>query len=338
MNVSSIGKGAVRDLIDKRDFIYEDIFGSPILEKEVWEQGHDVEKEFDVSLKIENQGSSSSCTGQAVSKLFELKSVEKFGKIAGVDRSAKFIYANVSLGYGVGARPRDAIKFAADMGCGLEFDVPSYENGKPPTEDFMLKKGDITPAAYKEAKMVDFFNYRMIEGIDIDTFAHAIKENKGVVVGFIGSNKGWSEGVVRPPNIGETAWGHLVIATRFGKDDKGKWIGGPNSWGDKWGDHGYWKAYENDYFLRSGFIFNPWVLVWDSLIPLDKITADFIKRNENKLVQNSQTGAVGLIKGGKLLETTSDRAGLLALTMFLRNGYGSGVSDELYNKLPKETF
>ena len=332
------GRGALPDLPDARDFSYEAVFGAPVLTVEEWQTGYDVEKEFDIALKLEDQGSSSSCVGQAASKLFELKLIERHGKDALTDYSSRFIYANVSLGLGVGAYIRDGMKFAADSGCADETTVPSYENGKPPSEAYMVRKDDITPEIYMLAKKVDVFNYRVIsEAQQIDTIAHAIKTHKGLLIGFQGSNKGWATGIVRPPKLGEAVWGHAVIATRFGKDGIGKWVGGPNSWSAQWGIlGGYWKAYEKDYFTveASQYVFNPWVYVWDTLVPDNQKAMDYIKQHENKLVQNAATGEIGLIKGGEVLITSPERAGLLALTTLIRNGFGGGVADELWQQFP----
>lgn len=65
---------------------------------------------------------------------------------------------------------------------------------------------------------------------------------------------------------------------------------------------------------------------------------EYLEKNENKLVQNAETGEFGIIKGGKVLKTSAERAGLLALTTLIRNGYGGGVPAKLWDEFPKEDF
>ena len=64
----------------------------------------------------------------------------------------------------------------------------------------------------------------------------------------------------------------------------------------------------------------------------------YLKENDNKLVQNAGTGSIGLIKDGKVLVTSEARAGLLALTTLIRNGQGGAVPPELWSEFPKEDF
>ncbi len=65
---------------------------------------------------------------------------------------------------------------------------------------------------------------------------------------------------------------------------------------------------------------------------------EYLKNNENKLVQNATTGEIGIIKGGEVLVTSSERAGLLALTTIIRTGGGGAVPQELWDEFPKEDF
>lgn len=260
LNERQFGTGCVPDEKDERDYVYEHAFGAPQISDEEWAKGFDSEKALGVQLKIENQNGSSSCVGQAVSKIFEIKFAEK-GQLN--DFSAKWIYANVTLGAGNGASLRDGIKWGADNGCALESVLPSYENGKPPTEEFMIREEDITDAIKSAAKHYDKFEYRVVKGQDIDSIAVAIRDHKGVLLGMSGNNESWRGGII--DCVGTVMWGHAVIATQFGKDERGKWIGGLNSWSKDWGLNGYWKCYEDsNYFKYPGaYLFNPWVLVWD---------------------------------------------------------------------------
>lgn len=65
---------------------------------------------------------------------------------------------------------------------------------------------------------------------------------------------------------------------------------------------------------------------------------EYLKKNQSKLVQNGKTGEIGYVKDGKVLVTSAERAGLLALTTLIRMGQGQAVSDELWQKFPKEKF
>lgn len=334
------GTGAIPDLPDLRDHSYEQAFGSPVLTKAEWDEGYDVEEEFGVKLKQEDQGSSSSCVGQSVSKLFELKLIEKYGRDYLKDYSARWIYANVSLGAGQGAYIRDGMKWAADYGSVEEVLASSYENGKPPSETFMLNKADMTQMIYDQAKKVDVFNYRVIEGKNIDTIAHAIKTHKGVVLGFLGTNEGWQTGKVRPPKDGETIWGHAIVATRFGKENGVKYVSGLNSWSGQWGLGGYWLVDEEGYFAEHNlqYVFNPWMFVYDNLMPNEVKIMDFLNRNQGKIIQDSeQSGSFALVKGDKVLVASRERIAELIATYIVQKE-GVPTSKDIWNSLPKVNF
>lgn len=65
---------------------------------------------------------------------------------------------------------------------------------------------------------------------------------------------------------------------------------------------------------------------------------EFINTHQNKLIQNTKDGQFGIIVGDKLLVADKERAGQLALTALTRNGFGLGITDELWESLPKQQF
>lgn len=114
------------------------------------------------------------------------------------------------------------------------------------------------------------------------------------------------------------------------------------------------KGFNADYFLAGKYVklavlnmnngFNGYIdplpLLTDKPEPitLNQKAMDYLERNQNKLVQNAETGAIGIIKGDKVLVTDAERAGLLALTAIIRQGGGGGVTADLWSEFPKEQF
>jgi len=71
---------------------------------------------------------------------------------------------------------------------------------------------------------------------------------------------------------------------------------------------------------------------------MDEESKVYLAKNDNKLVQNTVTGELGLIKGGKVLVASPERSGQLAVTYLLRNGAGGGVPAELWEKFERAEF
>jgi hypothetical protein len=126
MDIQQFGKGGIEKPFDYRDYRFEKTkYAGATLE------------EFDLEPFLnpcDHQGKSLSCVGQAVGSYAEgLNAIEtgikeKFSKRA--------IYSNVRMGNG-GSWTTEAITFWQNWGMFYEKDYPDYENGNPPSEDFM---------------------------------------------------------------------------------------------------------------------------------------------------------------------------------------------------------
>lgn len=347
-----LGTGLIQDTIDARDFKYSDLLlgAAPVVD---WEKGFNVYESIGIPMIVQDQNGSSSCVGQGVA--MHLRAIYK--KITGedVDFSRKFIYSQIASGLGSGASLRDGVWLAATKGVCLEKTLPSYQNGKAPSEEYMYSKAEITEDILKEALPFDIFNYRVIPGYttDISLFAHAIETSCGLVGGFTGTNQGWMRPVIQPPKQGESKWGHCVYLAGYGIYEDKKCLFTPNSWGGRYTiKEGRWKgmqAIPEEYFLASAqtavgpapgaYVFNAWVLVQDSTTPPNVKLMDFLKKNENKLVQNVQgNGQFGIVIDGKIHVASPERAAELCLTVMMRSGQGVAVPKELWDGAPKEQF
>lgn len=347
-----LGTGLIPDTIDPRDFKYADLLqgAEPVID---WEKGHNIYEELGIPVIIQDQNGSSSCVAQGVA--MHLRGIYK--KITGedVDFSRKFIYPQIAAGLGSGASLRDGVALVATKGACRESTLPSYQQGRPPSEEYMYESNDITPAMYAEALPFDLFNYRVIPGYttNINLFAHAIETSCGLVGGFTGTNPGWTRSMVQPPKPGEYKWGHCVFLAGYGMYQGKKCLFTPNSWGGRHTiQEGRWKgmqAIPEEYFLAStdtavgpvpgAYVFNAWVLVPDSTIPPNVKLMDFLKKNENKLVQDVQgNGQFGIVIDGKIHVASKERAAELCLTVMMRSGQGVAVPKEMWEEAPKEQF
>lgn len=273
-----IGKGLLRDPIDSRDHIYDVLAAAPI---EIdWERGYDIRNELGDDFEYKNQMSSSSCVGQGISQYAWVLNIceminkyqkdlaalrgERYDEVKNV--SAKAIYSQIFLGGG-GAYIRDGMLLLCKWGSLLTSEVPDYKKDGTTDEQFMRDQSWKTKELDLLAQVLMGKDARLIQACsNMNLFAQAIIENKGVVGGVAGQNNGtWMTEAPKPPSWIE--WQHCLYFCAFGKDSIGRWIGTPNSWGNflgkKWYKgapvgYGLQKIYE-PYFAESGkFILNPW--------------------------------------------------------------------------------
>lgn len=276
------GTGAVDDVFDHRDRSYENILAAAPEVQIDWEKGSDIRDTFGIDFKKKNQFSSLSCVGQGWSyKIWALQVAETMNKYGmnlaqlqehhkdEVDQiSAKAIYSQIHLDGG-GASIRDGAALLVDWGALFEKQVKSLREDGTTDESFMVNYSWYSPQLERSAKILGAKEYRTIfDCTNMDTFANGILGNFGVVGGVRGSNgRGWLTQFPKPPQPGDTLWGHCLFYGAFGTDEKGKFIATPNSWGDfiteKWKPGSYpgtgWQKLYQDYFTID-FQFNPWLL------------------------------------------------------------------------------
>ncbi len=343
-------QGLRQDPPDTRDFLYRDLFGAGEVPPADWETGFSAYDQTGLAPLLYDQGQSFSCVAQATAA--HLRLWHKRLTDQDVDFSRHFIYSQISAGLNAGASLRDGVQLVATIGDCPESTVPSYEQGRPPSEEYMYSQAWMSEAVFDEARRFDQFSYRVVPGqtTDIDLFAHAIRNNCGIVGGFTGTTQGWLLPLVRWPQVGEQRWSHAVFLSGFGMYEGKRCLFTKNSWGGRYTiSDGRWRGYQaisEDYFsaieptavgpVAGAYVFNAWVLVPDRQLTPNVRLMDFLRRNEGKLVQDSQqSGSIGVVAGGKILVARPERLAQLLATYLVRKE-GVGVPRDLWNAAPKQ--
>ena len=243
------GKGAIASPLDERDYQWEEVAAAMAAPAFDWKKGYDIEEVLGLKITPKDQGSSGSCGGQAWSYLAAVQ--EALATDSYEERSAKFIYAQTAVPWG-GSNGRSNSDVYKKQGVSVEPLCVSYDNGKPPKEEFMQRKADITAEARDNAKKAVAKNYVNVSP-DIESIAQAIAINGGVVLGVDGTNNGtWRGRYPKAPVDGEEQWHHWLYAGKA-KIIKGKkYIGVLNSWGDDTGDEG-WQWLSEDYIKATAY-------------------------------------------------------------------------------------
>jgi len=236
--IERLGKGAVKDSADTRDFKAESILSAIIVD---WNKGFLLPDPGN-----EDQGTSDSCVSQAWSYYHH--------QLKPKDFSRRDLFARIALNYG--AEIRDGGKAIVNEGQATRDEVP---DPSPQTPQNMRDKTGIT--LEKEASDKEL-NYFVIPGGNngIDLVAGAIQAYKGVVFGVQGTNAGWQDlENPRPPSYGESGgWGHALYAMGFHLHDGQKCIIAKPSWCNVMGDK---KHHIKQNYFDSGNTFNAWTLI-----------------------------------------------------------------------------
>src|SRR5882672_2924408 len=156
VTLTDFGKttGGIQDREDNRDFQYSEVaFASTPF---AWDAGFDIEMKLGVQLPVKDQGDSFSCGGQAWAQYAGVLEAISSGTLK--ERSAKFFYAQ-TYQKGGGSTGRDNASIFINDGAARESVLTSYEAGKPPTEAFITRGGDITDTARNDAKFDRGFSY-----------------------------------------------------------------------------------------------------------------------------------------------------------------------------------
>lgn len=253
MNEKDFGKGGLPPVFDGRDYQWEEIgFGSAPFD---WSVGYDVEKEVG-KLVIKNQNGSYSCGGQAWAY---------YGHIldyATGEKSAKFIYAQTHAPNG-GSTAQANCELVKKKGWAKESIAISYQNGIPPSESFMIAVNDLTTEAYTEALTDKALAYAQVQGT-IDTYAQALRDNKGLILGITGQDNGtWLSPYPKPPQGGTGLWYHWIYCVGAMLINGKKYLKFANSWGETIGEKGY--QYIGEEYIP--WLFNAWTLVKDTPAP-----------------------------------------------------------------------
>ena len=208
----------------------------------------DIAKQF----PVKDQGSSSSCGGQAFASALEVAKFIRDGEI--VPLSAKDIYSNVFLPGG-GSQASDLITRVENSGVAFENEIPSNLPDGSCTEQFMetieTENDQVQTDALNQIVLKSF----SFDGNDINQVKQAI--DTGVCTcALLGNNACWTttNGIVEVPTT--TDWGHFLHLVSY--DDTTQLVCVKNSWGSQAGQNGY-------YFIPYGYfsnnrVYGEWVL------------------------------------------------------------------------------
>lgn len=245
--------GAVRETPDSRTVTVSSLLNAGVMgaSQVDWEKGYDVEEELGFRFPITNQESSLSCVGQSwryYAQILEYVEAKKFTKL-----SARDVYSQIFFPQG-GSSIIEGAKVLTKKGIAEADTMPEIS---PITEQLMRSRIDATTGSINRALRYQAKSYAIIPSFaDVDRAmteaAIAIQQNYGAVTGADGTNPGWREpkGIVRPPQTGESMWGHAIYACGFGMVNGKRAIKFKNSWTDAWGDKGYGWLTE-DYFASN---------------------------------------------------------------------------------------
>lgn len=266
--------GAIQDTLDVRDFHFGEEIGHASAPFD-WTTGYDVETIVG-TLTVKDQGTSSSCGGQAWSTYGEVW--DKIIDNEKSEKSAKFIYAQTFVGNG-GSGGRPNCDIVINQGWAPETLCSSYDNGIPGSEAFYERPHDITASARSEALKDRAFAYANV-GSAIDTIAQALRDNYGVVLGITGTNNGtWRTNNPQPPLSFQDSWNHWVYAGKARLHNGKKQIGFLNSWGTETGDAG-WQWIDETYFTKRIMnlpcIWSAWTLAVKDEPPIVNFSHHFV--------------------------------------------------------------
>lgn len=190
---------------------------------------------------VEDQGALGSCTANAIVGALEFLE-RKAGDLTPTNLSRLFVYYNERLIEGTikqdaGAFLRDGIKSIAKWGVCPESRCPYH------IKNFTHKP---TASAYKQALPHKVVEYQRLS--TLSEMRHCLAAGFPFVFGFTVYESFESDEVARtgvvslPPPDEQVVGGHAVMAA--GYDDERQLLLVRNSWGDDWGDGGYfWMPY-----------------------------------------------------------------------------------------------
>jgi hypothetical protein len=209
-DIDKLGKGALPDSSDERDYQASTVMGAAVV---------DFSKPFYLPEPPNNdQDGSLSCVAQAWSYYH--------WQLRRKDFSRRDIYSQIFISPGGGAEIRDGGLQIVKYGQETRDVLP---DPTPETETAMRNKAGIDP---NKEKINQELNSFVLEK-DINAIATAIQTYNGVVFGVIGSNPGWTNlAEPRPPKAGETQWGHALYLFGYHLHSDGqKCVVAKSSWG-----------------------------------------------------------------------------------------------------------
>jgi hypothetical protein len=233
-DLENLGKGALPDPNDPRDYTAEAQFGAS--EPVLW--GSPLGRPEPIDF---NQKSSSSCVGCGTRNLH--------WSINNKDFSRRDIYSRIYLPQG-GAYLRDGVKTVVDIGNQTQVQCP---DPAIPTEANMRIKSTLPDSAGERELAYFVVKQNLIDGV-----AQAIRDYKACIFGITGSNPAFADKTnPRPPKQGETLWQHCIEGFDYHLHSGVKCIIAKSSWCS--GSHHVHHIKEE--FFTSGNTFNAWCII-----------------------------------------------------------------------------
>jgi len=225
-----------------------------------WNKGYDV-RNIIGDIKIKNQGSNYSCSGQAGSYFLEIQ--RRLQNIKETPCSAKSIYAPIAYSGG-GTTVSSLMSQICAHGANLEASVPSYDAyGNPLPEYLMTEKSWMTPDTIEDAE--NRAGYIPIDCKEtIDDVASTIQQCGACLWEIEGQNNGtWTSVMPQPPskNNPNEIWRHFQCLIGFQLLNGEKTIISLQSEGEGWGNKGI-QMFQSNYF-DSGHIVDAFSFLYD---------------------------------------------------------------------------
>jgi len=260
--------GWIRDIPDHRDLHMK--FPSKAAPKEIQKKSEGTKEIVDLrplngGFKIFNQGHLGSCTANALAAAFHFtlhkQTVENHADFKDFTPSRLFIYYNEryvehSVDRDAGAMLRDGIKVMEKLGVCPE-KLWHYDDAA----DFFKKQPDKN--CYELAQKCKVKGYAHVAQ-DLDQMKACIKHGYPFVFGFtvltsFSGDVARTGKMVMPQATDQQLGGHAVCAV--GYDDFQQCFIVRNSWGETWGDKGYfYMPYE--YICKENLAQDFWAINW----------------------------------------------------------------------------
>lgn len=264
------GYGWIPDIPDHRDYQFK--VGAPVdLEKLPSKVDLREQNPIAMGFPVYDQGNLGSCTANAIGAAIRYCQIIQDGN--GFAPSRLFIYYNERWAEGTitsdsGAMIRDGVKSVNDLGACSEqtwpYTIPLFTK-KPPEQ------------AYKEGLTHQALLYRRIMDNDLEDMKACLASGFPFVFGFavyesFESQQVAKTGQVPMPQIHEQMLGgHAVLCV--GYDDSTQRFIVRNSWGDKWGDKGYFYM-PYDYLKDNNLADDFWVITLMEEEDIEKMEND----------------------------------------------------------------
>jgi hypothetical protein len=235
MDISQLPKGCLVDQPDQRDFAAGPLLAS--LPPVDWNKGSGLSRP-----PLRDQNQADTCVAHSWSYYHQ--------QIKGVEFSRRDLFARIAEVYGAYIRSGGWAIVTQGQQTEAELPDPSLE-----TPANMRDRSGVDPAREADDQEINSF----VVGNDAESVARAIVAYKGVVGGLTGSNPGWQDLTnPRPPQAGETTWGHALYFADFHIHSGGqKCIIGVTSWPNA----GVIEHHIRENYFTSGNTFNPWTLI-----------------------------------------------------------------------------